>query len=125
MIKIKGPTPNGEVSHAGIRFKADHRGVLEIAEGNEAIARLLCETHGFVPFKEEAQAAAAAPAAPTKTADAISVDAASREELKTFLRAAGVEFAGNASNDSLRDMVRTEIALRGEAANGGDDAGGK
>lgn len=132
-MKLQGPTPNGQVSHGGMIFQCDSAGILEVPRGNDALARVLTETHGFTVVKEEpAPAPPPAPAPAAKVAQAttlkkveddpppkepapipaIDAEKATRDEMKDWLKGLGVEFAGNASNDALRDMVRAELEAR-------------
>lgn len=127
-MKLKGPTPNGQVSHAGMIFQCDAAGILEVPRGNDALARVLTETHGFTVVKEEpappAPVAKVAQATTLKKVEdeappreaapipAIDAEKATRDEMKDWLKGLGVEFAGNASNDALRDIVRAELEAR-------------
>lgn len=126
-MKLKGPTPNGQVSHGGMIFQCDAAGVLEVPRGNDALARVLTETHGFVVLKDEPASPPVAKVAqattlkkvedvpPAKEPDpipAIDAEKATRDEMKDWLKGLGVEFAGNASNDALRDFVRAELEAR-------------
>lgn len=127
MIRLQGQAPGGGVSVNGIQFQCDDNGVLELPDGNEAAASVLCESHGFT--KIDMATAPAAAAASKPSADPIDLRAAgepeapkqpegerpngeqidpmtaTREQLKAWLSERKVEFVANTPTEKLRKLV--------------------
>lgn len=122
MIRLQGQSPGGGVSVMGVQFQCDAHGVLELPDGNDMAAAVLCESHGFTKI----EAATALPAsvkasepidlrqgsadpvdekAPPQTAGDIDPQTAGRDQLKEWLGERKIEFAANTPTEKLRKMV--------------------
>lgn len=111
-MRLKGPTPNGQVSHQGMTFQCDQDGVLDIPDANAEFAQLLVDSFGFTRVPAALIDKLARPAGLTKTdAPAAPIDpaTATRDAMKEWLDARGVAYPGNISNERLREIVAQEL----------------